>query len=165
MRRTPAKTAGSLHLGQLKQLSTLPPHHQSSATCATLRCIRVPRRSVPTPDEKYEKYKFDTIADNENLNVSPKAAAQRRSSISPPRGFRVTTALQQFLHRQSGGNGIAIGFHKAPVLIQPCCRLSIPHPCGRPGNSQDKMAGLLHRTDLTVWTTAGCGSPSATVRC
>ncbi|WP_423740002.1 YidC/Oxa1 family insertase periplasmic-domain containing protein [Enterobacter roggenkampii] len=25
-----------------------------------------------TPDAKYEKYKFDTIADNENLNVSAK---------------------------------------------------------------------------------------------
>ena len=56
--------------GQLKQSITLPPHLDTGSSNFALHTFR--GAAYSTPDEKYEKYKFDTIADNENLNISSK---------------------------------------------------------------------------------------------
>lgn len=56
--------------GQLKQSINLPSHRDTGSSNFALHTFR--GAAYSTPDEKYEKYKFDTIADNENLNVNAK---------------------------------------------------------------------------------------------
>ncbi|STJ57826.1 inner membrane protein [Escherichia coli] len=73
--------------GQLKQSITLPPHLDTGSSNFALHTFR--GAAYSTPDEKYEKYKFDTIADNENLNISSKggwggdAATVFRDGVDP----------------------------------------------------------------------------------
>ncbi|MGP8846949.1 membrane protein insertase YidC, partial [Enterobacter hormaechei] len=73
-----------------------------------------------TPDEKYEKYKFDTIAENENLNVNAKDGwvamlQQYFATAWVPRNDGTNNFYTANL-----GNGIAaIGYKSQPVLVQP----------------------------------------------
>ena len=69
------KNAGATPLqvatfGQLKQTIKLPSHRDTGSSNFALHTFR--GAAYSTPDTKYEKYKFDTIADDENLNVSSK---------------------------------------------------------------------------------------------
>ncbi|MBZ4307351.1 membrane protein insertase YidC, partial [Mycobacterium tuberculosis] len=57
--------------GQLKQTAALPTSRDTqTGGLSTMHTFR--GAAFSTADSKYEKYKFDTILDNENLNVSTK---------------------------------------------------------------------------------------------
>ncbi len=77
--------------GQLKQTAALPTSRDTqTGGLSTMHTFR--GAAFSTADSKYEKYKFDTILDNENLNVSTKTVGLPCcSSTSPPHGCRGIT--------------------------------------------------------------------------
>ncbi|XPE63328.1 YidC/Oxa1 family insertase periplasmic-domain containing protein [Shigella flexneri] len=54
----------------VRQSVRSPPHLDTGSSNLAAAPFR--GAAYSTPDEKYQKYKFDTIADNENLNISSK---------------------------------------------------------------------------------------------
>ncbi|XPE53534.1 membrane protein insertase YidC [Shigella flexneri] len=96
---------------------TLPPHLIPEAA---LRTDTFRGAAYSTPDERDEKYKFDTIAENENLNISSKGGwvamlQQYFATAWTPYNDAPTTPTPANL-----GNGIAaIGYKSQPVLVQP----------------------------------------------
>ncbi len=104
--------------GQLKQSVNLPPHRDTGSSNFALHTFR--GAAYSTPDEKYEKYKFDTIADNENLNVSSKGGwvamlQQYFATAWIPRN----DGTNNFYTANLGNGIVAIGYKAQPVLVQP----------------------------------------------
>lgn len=103
--------------GQLKQSINLPSHRDTGSSNFALHTFR--GAAYSTPDEKYEKYKFDTIAENENLNVNAKDGwvamlQQYFATAWVPRNDGTNNFYTANL-----GNGIAaIGYKSQPVLVQ-----------------------------------------------
>ncbi|EBW6088520.1 membrane protein insertase YidC, partial [Salmonella enterica subsp. enterica serovar Enteritidis] len=104
--------------GQLKQTINLPSHRDTGSNNFALHTFR--GAAFSTPDEKYEKYNFDKIADNENLNVSSNGGwvamlQQYFATAWVPRNDGANNFYTANL-----GNGVAaIGYKSAPVLVQP----------------------------------------------
>ncbi len=90
-----------------------------------------------TSESKYEKYKFDTIADNENLNATTSNGwvamlQQYFATAWVPRTEGTNT-----LYTSNLGNGVAaIGYKSAPVTIAAGAQQNLGcNAVGRPGNS------------------------------
>ncbi len=133
--------------GQLKQSITLPPHLDTGSSNFALHTFR--RRGVLHADEEYDK--FDTIADNENLNISSKGGwVAMLNSISRRRGSRITT-VPATLYTANLGNGIAaIGYKSQPVLVQPGQTGAMNSTLWVGRKSRTKWAAVAPHLDLTV---------------
>ena len=104
--------------GQLKQSITLPPHLDTGSSNFALHTFR--GAAYSTPDEKYEKYKFDTIADNENLNISSKGGWVAMLQQYFATAWIPHNDGTNNFYTANLGNGIAaIGYKSQPVLVQP----------------------------------------------
>ncbi len=65
------------------------------------------------------KYKFDTIAINESLNVGSRRLGGNVAAVFRYRmDFRVTTAPTDFYTANLGSGIVAIGYKAQPVLVQ-----------------------------------------------
>lgn len=103
--------------GQLKQSITLPPHLDTGSSNFALHTFR--GAAYSTPDEKYEKYKFDTIADNENLNISSKGGWVAMLQQYFATAWIPHNDGTNNFYTANLGNGIAaIGYKSQPVLVQ-----------------------------------------------
>ncbi|MCS5945617.1 membrane protein insertase YidC [Klebsiella variicola subsp. variicola] len=110
-----------------------------------------PWRSVL--DFRYEirKYKFDTILDNENLNVSTK-----NGWVAMLQQYFTTAWVPQNngtnnFYTANLGNGIvAIGYKSQPVLVQPGQTDKLQSVLWVGPAIQDKMAAVAPHLDLTV---------------
>ncbi|MFO6425728.1 membrane protein insertase YidC [Escherichia coli] len=91
---------------------------------------------------------MNTIADNENLNISSKGgwvAMLQHSRRRDPHNDGTNNFYTANL-----GNGIAaIGYKSQPVLVQPGQTVRLTAPWGWP-EIQDKMAAVAPHLDLTV---------------
>ncbi len=136
--------------GQLKQTAALPTSRDTqTGGLSTMHTFR--GAAFSTADSKYEKYKFDTILDNENLNVSTKNGwvamlQQYFTTAWVPRN----NGTNNFYTANLGNGIVAIGYKSQPVLVQPRPdRQTAEHAVGRPGYSGQngcRCAAL----DLTV---------------
>jgi YidC/Oxa1 family membrane protein insertase len=127
--------------GQLKQSINLPSHRDTGSSNFALHTFR--GAAYSTPDTKYEKYKFDTIADNENLNVSSKGGwVAWCNSISRRRGYRITTVRTTSTPRTSA----TVLQPSATNLSQFWCSRVKPvnwqAPCGSARKSRTKWLPL-----------------------
>ncbi|MDU7353889.1 MAG: membrane protein insertase YidC, partial [Citrobacter freundii] len=135
--------------GQLKQSINLPSHRDTGSSNFALHTFR--GAAYSTPDEKYEKYKFDTIAENENLNVNAKDGwvamlQQYFATAWVPRNDGTNNFYTANL-----GNGIAaIGYKSQPVLVQPGQTGAMTSTLWVGPEIQDKMAAVAPHLDLTV---------------
>ncbi|WP_313047931.1 membrane protein insertase YidC, partial [Atlantibacter subterraneus] len=135
--------------GQLKQTINLPTHRDTGSNNFALHTFR--GAAYSTPDAKYEKYKFDTIADNENLNVSSNGGwvamlQQYFATAWVPRNDGANNFYTANL-----GNGVAaIGYKSAPVLVQPGQTGTLGSTLWVGPEIQDKMAAVAPHLDLTV---------------
>ncbi len=120
--------------GQLKQSITLPPHLDTGSSNFALHTFR--GAAYSTPDEKYEKYKFDTIADNENLNISSKGGWVAMLQQYFATAWIPHNDGTNNFYTANLGNGIAaIGYKSQPVLVQLWSDWrDEQHPVGWPGN-------------------------------
>ncbi|KNC11328.1 membrane protein insertase [Klebsiella sp. RIT-PI-d] len=135
--------------GQLKQSINLPAERDTGSSNFALHTFR--GAAYSTPDEKYEKYKFDKIADNENLNLSSQggwvAMLQQYFATAwvPP-----ANSANNF-YTSNLGNGIAaIGYKSQPLLVQPGQTGKLGSTLWVGPEIQDKMAAVAPHLDLTV---------------
>lgn len=138
-----------LVFGQLKQSANLPAHRDTGSSNFALHTFR--GAAYSTPNEKYEKYKFSTIEDNENLNITSKSGwvamlQQYFASAWVPRGD-----IDNTFYTSKLDNGVvAIGYKSAPVVVQPGSTGKISSTLWIGPEVQDEMAAVALHLDLTV---------------
>ena len=119
--------------GQLKQTIDLPKHRDTGSNNFALHTFR--GAAYSTSDAKYEKYKFDTIADNENLNTTTSNGWVAMLQQYFATAWVPRTQGNNTLYTSNLGNGVAaIGYKSAPVTIAAGAAGSRCHPVGRSGN-------------------------------
>ncbi|CAG8937996.1 unnamed protein product, partial [Penicillium salamii] len=135
--------------GQLKQTIDLPKHRDTGSNNFALHTFR--GAAYSTSESKYEKYKFDTIADNENLNATTSNGwvamlQQYFATAWVPRTEGTNT-----LYTSNLGNGVAaIGYKSAPVTIAAGAQQNLGATLWVGPEIQDKMAAIAPHLDLTV---------------
>lgn len=149
VKNTGAKPLELSTFGQLKQTMKLPTERDTGSNNFALHTFR--GAAYSTPDEKYEKYKFDKIADNENLNLSSKGGwvamlQQYFATAWVPRN----DGSNNFYTIDLGNDVGAIGYKSAPVLVQPGASAQLGSTLWVGPEIQDKMAAVAPHLDLTV---------------
>lgn len=135
--------------GQLKQTIDLPKHRDTGSNNFALHTFR--GAAFSTSDTKYEKYKFDKIADNEELNVDSKNGWVAMLQQYFATAWIPHSQGMNNLYTKNLGDGIAaIGFKSAPVLVQPGQNATIASTLWVGPEIQDKMAAIAPNLDLTV---------------
>lgn len=135
--------------GQLKQTIDLPKHRDTGSNNFALHTFR--GTAYSTSESKYEKIKFDTIADNENLNTNTSNGwvamlQQYFATAWVPRTQGANT-----LYTSNLGNGVAaIGYKSAPVTVAPGAQQTLDATLWVGPEIQDKMAAIAPHLDLTV---------------
>ncbi|ELQ6135341.1 membrane protein insertase YidC [Cronobacter dublinensis] len=135
--------------GQLKQTIDLPNHRDTGSNNFALHTFR--GAAYSTPDEKYEKYKFDTIADDENLNVSAKGGwVAMLQQYFATAWVPANNGTNNFYTANLGNGVAAIGYKSAPVQVQPGQTAALASTLWVGPEIQDKMAAVAPHLDLTV---------------
>lgn len=149
VQNTGAKPLELSTFGQLKQSINLPSHRDTGSSNFALHTFR--GAAYSTPDAKYEKYKFDTIADNENLNVSAKGGWVAMLQQYFATAWVPTNDGTNNFYTANLGNGLAaIGYKSQPVLVQPGQTGKLASTLWVSPEIQDKMAAVAPHLDLTV---------------
>ncbi len=135
--------------GQLKQSINLPKQRDTGGNNFALHTFR--GAAYSTEDAKYEKYKLDKIADNENLNTTSKGGwvamlQQYFATAWVPR----TEGVNTFSTANLGNGMAAINYKSAPVLVQPGQTATLGSTLWVGPEIQDKMAAVAPHLDLTV---------------
>ncbi|MDU6415479.1 membrane protein insertase YidC [Mixta calida] len=135
--------------GQLKQTIDLPKHRDTGSNNFALHTFR--GAAYSTSDEKYEKYKFDTIADNENLSTTTANGWVAMLQQYFATAWVPRTAGNNTLYTSNLGNGIAaVGYKSAPVTVAPGSQQTLAATLWVGPEIQDKMAAIAPHLDLTV---------------
>lgn len=135
--------------GQLKQSLKLPKYLDTGNSNFALHTFR--GAAYSTSNEKYEKYGFDTIAENKNLNTTTHQGwiamlQQYFSTAWIPRTHGANTFYTSNL-----GNGlVAIGYKSSPVTLEPGAQQSLNATLWIGPEIQDEMAAVAPHLDLTV---------------
>ncbi len=127
----------------------MPPHLDTGSSNFALHTFR--GAAYSTPEEKYEKYKFDTIADNENLNINSKGGWVAMLQQYFATAWIPHNDGENNFSTANTGNGVAAITYKAqPILIQPGSDwYTEKHPVGWPGNP-GQNGSSCSAPDLTV---------------
>ncbi|WP_058910707.1 membrane protein insertase YidC [Entomohabitans teleogrylli] len=135
--------------GQLKQTVNLPSHRDTGSSNFALHTFR--GAAYSTPDAKYEKHKFEDIADNDNLNVNSKGGWVAMLQQYFATAWIPGSDTSNNFYTNSLGNGVvAIGYKSAPTLIQPGQSGQLNSTLWVGPEIQDKMAAVAPHLDLTV---------------
>ncbi len=144
-----AKPLEVAEFGQLKQSIKLPAVRDTGSSNFALHTFR--GAAYSTPDEKYEKYKFDTIEENDNLNISAKGGWVAMLQQYFATAWIPNSANTSNFYTNNLGNGVAaIGYKSAPVLVQPGQSSQLKSTLWVGPEIQDKMAAVAPHLDLTV---------------
>ncbi|ROP56129.1 protein translocase subunit yidC [Enterobacter sp. BIGb0383] len=135
--------------GQLKQSIKLPAHLDTGSSNFALHTFR--GAAFSTADTKYEKYKFDTIAENEQLNVNSNGGwvamlQQYFATAWVPNN----DGSNNFFTTKIGNDIAAIGYKSQPVVVQPGQTTALNSTLWVGPEIQDKMAAVAPHLDLTV---------------
>lgn len=135
--------------GQLKQSVSLPSRRDTGSSNFALHTYR--GAAYSTPNEKYEKYKFATIQDNENLSITTQSGwvamlQQYFASAWIPHG----DTDNQFYTSKLNQNQVAIGYKSAPVIIAAGNTGTISSTLWVGPELQNAMAQVAPHLDLTV---------------
>ncbi|WP_428944615.1 membrane protein insertase YidC [Pantoea sp. FN060301] len=135
--------------GQLKQTIELPKHRDTGSNNFALHTFR--GAAYSSSETNYEKYKFDTISENENLSTTTANGwvamlQQYFATAWVPRTTGTNT-----LYTSNLGNGIAaVGYKSSPVTIAPGSQQNLAATLWVGPEIQDKMAAVAPHLDLTV---------------
>lgn len=136
--------------GQLKQTATLPAHRDTQGGgMSSMQTYR--GAAYSTTDEKYEKYKFSTITDNENLNITTK-----NGWVAMLQQYFVTAwiphdnGVNSFYTANLGNDVVAIGYKSQPIVVQAGQTDKLDSVLWIGPAIQDKMAVVAPHLDLTV---------------
>lgn len=135
--------------GQLKQSINLPSHRDTGSSNFALHTFR--GAAYSTPNAKYEKIKFDSIADGENLNVNANSGwvamlQQYFATAWVPH----TQGENNFYTTKLNNDVAAIGYKSASQLVQPGQTAQMGSTLWVGPEIQDKMAAVAPHLDLTV---------------
>lgn len=135
--------------GQLKQTETLPKERDTSSSNFALHTFR--GAAYSTSNNKYEKYKFDNIADKENLNVTTHggwiAMLQQYFATA---WIPQTSGDNTFYTSMPEQGLVAIGYKSAPITIAAGTSQDLHSILWVGPEIQDKMAAIAPHLDLTV---------------
>ncbi|MBK4714329.1 MULTISPECIES: membrane protein insertase YidC [Tenebrionibacter/Tenebrionicola group] len=135
--------------GQLKQTINLPKHRDTGSNNFALHTFR--GAAYSTTDEKYSKYKFDNIADNDNLNVNSQNGWVAMLQQYFATAWIPNASGTNNFYTANLGNGIAAaGYKSAPTLVQPGQTGALSSTLWVGPEIQDKMAAVAPHLDLTV---------------
>lgn len=135
--------------GQLKQTIDLPKHRDTGSSNFALHTFR--GAAYSSSETNYEKYKFDTIRDNENLSTTTNNGWVAMLQQYFATAWVPQTAGSNTLYTSNLGNGIAaIGYKSAPVTIAAGSRQQLAATLWVGPEIQDKMAAVAPHLDLTV---------------
>ena len=135
--------------GQLKQNIDLPKARDTSTGGFAMHAFR--GAAYSTSDTNYEKYKFDTINDNDNLNVTTPNGWVAMLQQYFATAWVPQTAGNNTLYTNNLGNGIAaIGYKSAPVTVAAGAQQDLKATLWIGPELQDKMAAIAPHLDLTV---------------
>ena len=133
--------------GQLKQSINLPSHRDTGSSNFALHTFR--GAAYSTPDAKYEKVKFDNIADGENLNVNANSGwvamlQQYFATAWVPH----TQGANNFYTTKLNNNVAAIGYKSASQIVQPGQTAQMGSTLWVGPEIQDKMAAVAPHLTL-----------------
>ncbi|WP_261641937.1 membrane protein insertase YidC [Erwinia mallotivora] len=135
--------------GQLKQTIDLPKHRDTGSNNFALHTFR--GAAYSSSESNYEKYKFDKISSNENLNVSTNNGWVAMLQQYFATAWVPRTSGSNTLYTTNLGNGIAaIGYKSAPVAIAPGAQQNLAATLWVGPEIQDRMAAVAPHLDLTV---------------
>ncbi|MDF7679563.1 membrane protein insertase YidC [Enterobacteriaceae bacterium ESL0689] len=136
--------------GQLKQTEKLPEHRDTqTGGLSSMQTYR--GAAYSTTHSNYEKYKFDTIAEGDNLNTETKngwVAMLQQYFITAwiPHG----NGMNHFYTANPGNGIVTIGYKSQPVVVQPGQTDKLESVLWVGPAIQDKMAAVAPHLDLTV---------------
>lgn len=135
--------------GQLKQSINMPSHRDTGSSNFALHTFR--GAAYSTPDAKYEKVKFDNIADGENLNVNPYSGwvAMLQQYFATAWVPHIHGA-NNFYTTKLNNDVAAIGYKSASQIVQPGQTAHMGSTLWVGPEIQDKMAAVAPHLDLTV---------------
>ncbi|MCX8958431.1 membrane protein insertase YidC [Erwinia psidii] len=135
--------------GQLKQTIDLPKHRDTGSNNFALHTFR--GAAYSSGETNYEKYKFDKISGNENLNVSTNNGWVAMLQQYFATAWVPHTTGSNTLYTANLGNGIAaIGYKSAPVTVAAGSQQNLAATLWVGPEIQDKMAAIAPHLDLTV---------------
>ncbi|EOS93480.1 membrane protein insertase YidC [Erwinia tracheiphila] len=135
--------------GQLKQTIDLPKHRDTGSNNFALHTFR--GAAYSSGEANYEKYKFDKISSDENLNVSTNNGWVAMLQQYFAAAWVPRTSGSNTLYTANLGNGIAaIGYKSAPVTVAPGAQHNLAATLWVGPEIQDKMAAIAPHLDLTV---------------
>ncbi|KAB8312792.1 membrane protein insertase YidC [Erwinia endophytica] len=135
--------------GQLKQTADLPKHRDTSSNNFALHTFR--GAAYSSSESNYEKYKFDKISDNDNLNVTTNNGWVAMLQQYFATAWIPHTNGTNTLYTNNLGNGIvAIGYKSSPVSVAPGSQQNLSATLWVGPEIQDKMAAIAPHLDLTV---------------
>ncbi|MEY8712503.1 membrane protein insertase YidC [Mangrovibacter phragmitis] len=135
--------------GQLKQSINLPKHRDTGSSNFALHTFR--GAAYSTSDAKYEKYKFDKIASNENLNTTSQGGwVAMLQQYFATAWVPDTKGVNTFSTADLGNGVAAINYKSAPVVVQPGQTGTLGSTLWVGPEIQDKMAAVAPHLDLTV---------------
>ncbi|QCI23594.1 membrane protein insertase YidC [Buchnera aphidicola (Macrosiphoniella sanborni)] len=135
--------------GQIKQTNILPEERNIYSKNFALQTFR--GAAYSSIDKKYEKYKFDTIANNQNLNIITEngwvAMLQQYFAVA----WIPQNLGQNILYTSNLENGIvAIGYKSPTINIKPNSRSIIKSKLWIGPEIQKEMKSVAPYLDLTV---------------
>ena len=135
--------------GQLKQTIALPKARDTGSSNFALHTFR--GAAYSTNDEKYEKYKFDTIAEDKNLNTTTSngwvAMLQQYFATA---WIPHTSGNNTFYTTKLSDNLAAVGYKSTPVTIAAGQQQDLKATLWVGPEIQDQMAAAAPHLDLTV---------------
>lgn len=135
--------------GQLKQTIDLPKHRDTGSNNFALHTFR--GAAYSSSETNYEKYKFDTISDNENLSTTTANGWVAMLQQYFATAWVPRTAGTNTLYTSNLGNGIAaVGYKSSPVTVAPGSQQNLAATLWVGPEIQDKMAAVAPHLDLTV---------------
>ncbi|WP_380182579.1 membrane protein insertase YidC [Kalamiella sp. sgz302252] len=135
--------------GQLKQTIDLPKHRDTGSNNFALHTFR--GAAYSSSESNYEKYKFDKISDNENLNVSTNNGWVAMLQQYFATAWVPRTNGANMLYTSNLGNGVAaVGYKSSPVAVAPGAQQNLNATLWVGPEIQDKMAAIAPHLDLTV---------------
>ncbi|MEM6161428.1 membrane protein insertase YidC [Erwinia sp. P6884] len=135
--------------GQLKQTIDLPKHRDTGSNNFALHTFR--GAAYSSSETNYEKYKFDTISENENLSTTTANGWVAMLQQYFATAWVPRTAGTNTLYTSNLGNGIAaVGYKSSPVTIAPGSQQNLAATLWVGPEIQDKMAAVAPHLDLTV---------------
>ena len=135
--------------GQLKQTIDLPKHRDTGSNNFALHTFR--GAAYSSSETNYEKYKFDKISDNENLNTTTNNGWVAMLQQYFATAWVPRTNGSNTLYTTNLGNGIAaVGYKSAPVSVAPGSQQNLAATLWVGPEIQDKMAAIAPHLDLTV---------------